>query len=225
MKKTSMTNKYSVIIIILFVSLLTMNFRCMKDVEPRPFEQAFLIPVDIYPLKKSYSLTDTIWIETDLTNKFLFDTKSNQNILVDSGQITFGAGFNEFGTYITNPPNGFCDIITINGVNTNRQLSHWGTCGSIENFGCGQASFKCRVGFKPKEKGTYWLSLAKDLLLESCNNKIVPYYATVSYKYKNVDLNLDIFNSLSKNDKGGNDGIKFYTDKIINREGFVFRVE
>ena len=107
-----MTNKYSVIIIILFVSLLTMNFRCMKDVEPRPFEQAFLIPVDIYPLKKSYSLTDTIWIETDLTNKFLFDTKSNQNILVDSGQITFGAGFNEFGTYITNPPNGFCDIIT-----------------------------------------------------------------------------------------------------------------
>ena len=209
----------------LVCSLVTMNFRCSKDLPVRPFEQTFEIPVDIYPIKKSYSLNDTIWIETDLSSKLLFDTKTQKNILIDSGSITFGAGFNEFGTYVTNPLNGFCDIITIAGVNTNRQLGHWGTSGTLEDFGCGQLSYRCKVGFKPLVKGTYGLSLGKDLLLGSCLNKSVPYYATVSYRYKNVDLGLDIFNSLSKNDKGGKDGINFYTGQILNREMFVFRVD
>ena len=220
-----MTNKFSIILVIL-IAILTMNFQCKKDVIiVRPFEQTFQIPVDIYPLKKTYSLTDTLWIETEIIGKTLFDTKSNQNLLIDSGQINFGADFNEFGTYITSPSNGFCDIITTNGINTNRQLSQWGTSGSFGDIGCGQSSYKCRVGFKPNQKGTYWLSLNKDLFFKSCNTKVVPYYATISYKYKNLDLNLDIFNSLPKNDKGGNDGIKFYTEKINNREVFVFKVD
>lgn len=219
-----MPNKFSLILII-SIAILTMNFRCGKDLISRPYEQTFQIPVDIYPLKKTYSLTDTIWIETDIAGKTLFDTKSNQNLLVDTGQITFGAVFNEFGSYITNPPNGFCDVFTTNGINTNRQLSQWGTAGSTEKVGCGQTSFKCRVGFKPNEKGTYWLILDKNLALGSCDTKVVPYYATISYKYKNVDLNVDVFNALSKNDKGGNDGIKFYKEKIDNREIFVFKVE
>src|SRR5215213_4843203 len=115
--------KQFTILAILFISVITMNFRCDKDYASKPFEQTFEVPVDIYPLKKSYSLTDTIWIETDITGKSLFDTKTNQTILVDTGKIIFGSGFNQFGTYITNPPNGFCDVITANGVNTNRQLS------------------------------------------------------------------------------------------------------
>jgi hypothetical protein len=36
---------------------------------------------------------------------------------------------------------------------------------------------------------------------------------------------LDVFNTLSTNDKGGRDGIEFYTNKIINREVFIFRVQ
>jgi len=196
----------------------------MKEDVPKPFDNSFEIPVDIYPLKKVYTLTDTIWIETDVPDKFLFDLKTNRNILVDSGKITFSATFNEFGTYITNPPNGLADVISLGGVNTNRNLSQWATRGFIENYGCGQLNYKCKIGFKPNYKGAYWLSLPKDLL-GSCVNKVIPYYATISFKFKNVDLNMDVFNSLSKNDKGGNDGIKFYTDKINNREGFVFMVE
>jgi hypothetical protein len=212
---------------LLLTSLLTMNFQCRKEIfEPKPLVYTLEVPIDIYPLKKSYSLTDTIWIQTDLPTKFLFDTKTNQFIFADTGNITLSAVFNEFGTSITNPPNGFCDIITSNGVNNNRQLSQWGTGGSFENYGCGQSNYKCRVGIKPNQKGTYWLSLFNDLLFESCINKVIPYNALISYKYKRVDLNLDIFNSLSINDKGGNNGtIKFYTDKINNREGFVFKVE
>jgi hypothetical protein len=220
-----MTNKISIILIIL-IGVLTMNFRCYKDnLIERPFEQNFSVPVDIVSLKKSYSLTDTIWLETDITGKMIFDTKSNQLILVDTGQIDFGATFNIFGTQVTNPQNGFCDVITIRGVNTNRELGHWGTSGYLDQYGCGQATYKCRIGFKPLIKGTYWLILTSDRLFESCPNKVVPYYATISYRYKSQDLGLEIFNALSKNDKGGNDGIKFYTNKINNKEIFVFKVE
>jgi hypothetical protein len=189
------------------------------------FEHTFRAQVDIFPLKKSYSLSDTIWLQTDLPAKFIFDTKTNQTVFADTGSINFGASFNEFGTYIINPPNGFCDVITPAGINTNRQLSQWSTSGSVDNYGCGQPNYTVRIGFKPKQTGTYFLSLNKDVLFGSCNNKIVPYYSTISFQYKNVDLNLDVFNSLSKNDKGGKDGIKFYTDKINTREVFVFRVE
>ena len=219
-----MVNRTSIIISVIVFSFFTMNFRCMKEDVPKPFDNSFEIPVDIYPLKKVYTLTDTIWIETDVPDKFLFDLKTNRNILVDSGKITFSATFNEFGTYITNPPNGLADVISLGGVNTNRNLSQWATRGFIENYGCGQLNYKCKIGFKPNYKGAYWLYLPKDLLA-SCVNKVIPYYATISFKFKNVDLNMDVFNSLSKNDKGGNDGIKFYTDKINNREGFVFMVE
>jgi hypothetical protein len=220
-----MTNKFSSILI-LFIAILTMNFRCVKDdLIERPFEQTFKIPVDIYPLKKTYSLTDTIWIETDIVGKTLFDTKSNQLILVDTGQIDFGASFNIFGTQITNPQSGFCDIITVRGVNNNRELGHWGTSGYLGQYGCGLPTYKCRIGFKPLIRGTYWLILTSDRLFGSCTNKVVPYYANVFYRYKTSDLGLEIFNALSKNDKGGNDGIKFYTDKINNRETFVFKVE
>lgn len=213
-----------ILVSILFFSLLTLNFRCEKDVVP-PFEHTFEIPVDIYPLKKAYSLNDTIWLETDVTSKLLFDTKTQQNILADSGSITFHASYFEFGTTIKNPANGFCNVISSNGVNIQRELLMTTTVAAINNYGCGQPSYKLKVGFKPNYRGTYSLSLLKDMLLSSCPNKVLPYNATVSYKYKNVDLNLDIFNSLPITDKGQNDGNKFHTDRINNREEFVFRVE
>ncbi len=212
-------------LLLLFIASLTMNFQCNEELQGRPFEQNFRLPVDIYPLKKSYTLTDTIWIETDLPTKLLFDTKTNQNKLADSGQITFGASFNIFGTTLTNPANGFCDIITANGVNTNRQLSPRATAGAIENFGCGQPGYRCKIGFKPNYKGTYCLSLQQNQLLGSCSNKVIPYYATIAYQYKNADLNLDKFNELPDSDKGGSAGIQFYTDKITNRECLIVRVE
>ena len=137
-----MTSRKPPILILIIISVFTMNFRCEKDIQGRPLDYTFLIPVDIYPLKKSYSVADTIWIETDITSKILFDSKINQNVLVDTGQITFAASFNEFGTNITNPPNGFCDVITINGTNNNRKLAHWATYGSIPNVGCGQLTYK-----------------------------------------------------------------------------------
>jgi hypothetical protein len=120
-----MMRKKIVVLFIAVVGVLTMNFRCEKDVTARPFDFTFEIPVDIYPLKKAYSLNDTIWLETDITGKILYDSKTGQNIPVDSGMITFWASFNPFGTSITNPVNGFCDVTGTSGGNISRDLRHW----------------------------------------------------------------------------------------------------
>lgn len=102
-----MVKKNFILIALVTVFLLTTKFQCGKEIEPRPFEHTFEAPVDIFPLKKTYSLNDTIWLETDLPDKVLYDTKTNQSIIADTGQMTLGAVLNAFSTDITNPPNGF----------------------------------------------------------------------------------------------------------------------
>jgi len=203
--------------------ILTMNFRCSKDVV-QPFQYEFTASVDIYPLKKSYTRNDTVWIETDLPTKFLFDSKSGQNINADSTQIILRATYNEFGTSIHNPPNGFCEIISSNGNTVLRSESPWATGGDLQ-YGCGQPSFKCRIGFKPNYRGTYGLILSKNDLLTNCPLKVKWLYANLVLRYKNVDLNQDVFNQLPISDKGGNGGASFYTNMINTREMFVIKVE
>lgn len=220
-----MNNKYTILLLLL-IAVLTMNFRCVReDIEQRPYEHSFRVPVDIFPQKKTYSLSDTIWIETDITDKSLFDTKSNQLILADTGQLYFEAAFNRFGTDVTNPPAGFCDVITTRGINTGRYLGFWGTNGFLDQYGCGLTTYKCRIGFKPLIRGAYFLMLTGNRPFESCTNKLRPYYAELSFRYKSSDLGVEIFNALPDNLKGGNDGIRFYTEKLNNREAFVFKVE
>lgn len=218
--------KHSHLIILLFLGIIGMNFRC----SPEPaivggFDHTFVAPVDIFPLKKTYSLNDTIWLQTDLPSKSLFDTKTNQFLVADTGNISPGGSYMEFGTHITNPAGGFCDVITPSGVNINRELSQWATGGSVDPFGCGQPGYTVKIGFKPRLQGIYGIMLPQDRFFGTCPGKMYAYYATISYQYKNVDLNQDVFNTLSKNDKGGKDGIKFYTDRINSRQLFVFKVE
>lgn len=213
-------------LLLLFIATVTMNFHCGKINIDKPYEHTFQIPVDIYPLKKNYALSDTIWIETETTGKTIFDSKTNQYILADTGKITFGGTFNEFGTSITNPADGFCDIITKVGVNINRELSQWATYGALENFGCGDTSYRCRVGFKPNHTGTYYIVLnSHSPNMGSCTDKIIPYYSSLYFQYKNVDLNLDVFNTVADSDIGGRGNRSFYIDRINKREIFVFRVQ
>ena len=199
-----------------------MGFQCSK--EPANFDYNFQAQADIFPLKKSYSLTDTIWIETDLPNKFLFDTKSNQNVNADTGQVSLMVNYNEFASTTRNPSNGLCDVITINGANKDRHLFPGGVQTFI-TYGCGQSNFKTRIGFKPNYKGVFRIQFVKDQLFQNCSNKIIKYYATISYRFKNVDLNPDVLNSIPEQDRDGTEGTKLYTQMINNREMFVFKVE
>lgn len=81
------------------------------------FAYAFEAPVDLTPLKKSYALADTIWLETDLPTKHLSDKRSNQVVPADTGMLSVGATLTESGIAVVNPPGGFCEIFTRNGVN------------------------------------------------------------------------------------------------------------
>lgn len=210
---------------LLGASMLIMGVDCYKKPYPvPPADYSFEIPVKIFPVKRTYALTDTIWIETDIPAKFLYDTKSAQTINADTGKVFFAASYNEFGTYIVNPANGFCDVITqATGVNQDRNLGTWGTGGSKVD-GCGQPDYRIRIGFKPNYRGAYGLYLLENLLLASCPSKIKPYNADVSFKYEAADLGFDIFNALSDKDKGGKSGVQILTDKINKKEVFVFLV-
>src|SRR5215213_9225991 len=145
-------NLKNVTLSLLFICMICMGFQCRK--EPVNYEYNFQAQVDLFPLKKIYSLTDTIWIETDILNKFLLDTRSNQSINADTGQISLMVNYNEFASATRNPSNGLCDVITANGVNKDRNLFP----GGIQTFivyGCGQPNYKTRIGFKPNYKGVF----------------------------------------------------------------------
>lgn len=207
---------------LLFTCIVCMGFRCEED--PINFNYNFQVQVDVFPLKKIYSLTDTIWIETDIPNKILFDNKSNQSINADTGQLALMINYNEFTSNTRNPSNGLCDVITANGVNTDRNLFPGGVQTFIV-YGCGQPNYKTRIGFKPNYKGVFRIQFLKDQVFQNCTNKIIKYYATMSYRFKAVDLNLDLLNALPEKDRDGNEGTQLYTQMISNREMFVFKVE
>ena len=212
------------VIIFIISSTFLFNFRCQKD-EMRPFDQEFEIPLSISPLKKTYSITDTIWLEAEVTGKQLRDRKVNAEVLSDTGKLFFTASYYGFGTGLSKPAGGFCDVITSNGVNTNRRLEEWSSVASIDIDGCTQTSYRFKIGFKLNHKGTYSLLLPKDLLFFSCPNKLVPYHASSSYKFTASDLNADVFNELANKENFGKDAKNHYTEKLSNKELFVFRVE
>ena len=211
--------------VMLVVSVCSMNVDCNKRglTDFHPDDYKFEIPVKITELKKTYALADTIWIETNQTAKTLFDLKSNSLVTADTGFITFGGSFNEFGTTITNPPNGFCDVITPAGLNVGKDNGYWGTGVRFE-YGCGQPDYKVRLGFLPHYRGTFYLQLYEQDNLQACPEKHIRYYAQANYKYEALDLGLDIFNSLTDNQQGGKDGRDFYRKEIAAKEIFVFQV-
>ncbi len=211
-------------LLLLMCSILMLNFRCDTDQVQRPFDHTFEIEMSIFPLKKAYSLSDTIWLETQVAGKQLWDTKTSQYFLADTGYLSFNISYYGFGLQSW-LPNSLSNVITFNGVNNDRIISQWSTEAKVENYGCTQSSYRMRVGFKPNHAGTYSLLLPKDLLLGTCNNKIVYYNATTSFKFQNVDLNLDVFNSFASAENLGNDQKKHFTGKINSREMFVFKVQ
>jgi hypothetical protein len=212
------------ILIIVLVSMCMLNFRCEQDVVQRPFDNAFEIEMNIIPLKKTYSLNDTIWLEAQVSGKQLFDVKTMQLVLADTGYFSFHISYYGFGlrSWL---PNSLANVITFNGVNTDRIASQWSTEAKVENYGCSQLSYTLKIGFKPNHRGTYSILLPKDLLLGSCINKIIPYNATISFKFPNTDLNLDVFNAFAQSENLGSDQKKHFTEKLNRREMFVFNVQ
>lgn len=213
------------IMLLLLVAFFGMNFQCEKDDLLPPFDHTFEAGVDIYPLKKSYRTTDTIWLETDITGKSLFDTESGRVVLADTGSIDLFVSYYGFNTGLSDPSGSFADVIAFNQVNTHRSTSPWNTGGVIQDHGCGQTSYKLRLGFKPNHKGTYSLLLPMPQIMGSCSNKAIPYHSTITYKYKPSDLNMDVLMAFSQSQDWRNDQVKYYSGLMNEGKLFVFTVE
>jgi len=212
-------------LILLTIATLNIQFHCRYDGPVRPFDYTFEIPVDILPLKKVYTTNDTIWLQLDVTGKLLFDTKTSQAINADTTMIIVASTYAEFGTNTRNPQNGLAQVITEPGVIAERQTGFGYTSATVSNYGCGKPTFKIKIGFKPNYPGTFSLNLRKDLMLQGCMGKVIPVYSTYWYKFKQVDLNGEILNTLSGNDLGGNSNRSVLQESIAKREMFVFTVQ
>ena len=221
------TTRHLKAISLIAASVLASNFRCKQEVEPLLPEQVFEVPVKLYPARKTYSLADTIWLETDVPDKFLLDTKTGQKVKVDSAQLPLRATLNRFGTQITNPPGGFADVITTSGVNTNRELGHWATTGFLDAFGCGQLNYRARIGFRLTVQGTYAFALWTDQheLLGTCPGRVAPYYAFLNYRFQNADRNLDLLNSLTSINGISKESIAYYQKEVQQGRAFVVKVK
>ncbi|MFD3002813.1 hypothetical protein ACFS7Z_20765 [Pontibacter toksunensis] len=71
-------------IFLYFSALLSLAVQC-DDNEPEPsYQPHFLEEVSIRPFKTEYKVGDTIWLETLFSDKYLFNSITEQNSLVDN---------------------------------------------------------------------------------------------------------------------------------------------
>lgn len=221
-----MKNKVLFITIAAFVALFTFGFQCGKDSIAPELKYNFRIPVDVYPLKKSYRLTDTIWIEADINGKALYDTISKQNVVVDSASLSLDVRYVQLAATNTNPPDGFCQIISAANNNIYRQLYKGTTSANFSNYGCGQTSLRWKLGFKPNYTGTYAIFLSSGGSLQFCQGVRQSYYAPYSFQYKPTDLNKDLFDALPDTARKNDDyQLPYFTDGFIRKTILIVKVE
>ncbi|GAB3194910.1 hypothetical protein GCM10027293_04210 [Pontibacter aydingkolensis] len=99
-----------------------MGFQCGDDYLPEPEPaQIFKETLSLNPFKKTYSIGDTIWIETNINDKHLFDSKSGREVLVDSVSLPIELSYSALYQVYTRPE-GFCKVVTSSPVEENTEL-------------------------------------------------------------------------------------------------------
>lgn len=147
-------NRYLVALISVF-GLLMMNLQCDKEEQLPPLKYEFSEKLNLYPLKNSYAINDTIWIELPKTDKRLYDTKTNQTILLDTGIINFGANISPLYNTPVHPADGFGDFVTFDATKVD-SFNH-DAFGIYIQKQCSEPDFHFKIGFIPKYKGYYAL--------------------------------------------------------------------
>ena len=201
-----------------------MGFKCKKDTID--YKYNFVEKINLFPAAKSYKVGDTIWLKYVNTSKLLFDNKTSNHIAADSVSLDYRVSFNSRYNAPVNPPGGFCDYITINGVNVGRFLSDNGT-GSFFTFGCNSSNnIDFTVGVVPKKTGIYSLDMyggPGNVL--SCPNRRAGFpLSTIEYRFNVVDGNKDIYLSIPPNSRG--ETPKGSTEgRIDNKQVYIVKVE
>lgn len=179
------------------IALLTLNFRCYKDVAYMDNTRyAFKIPVDITPQKRTYTLADTVWLEADVTGKALYDTMSARNVTVDTSYLSVNVYYIQMAATTTNPADGLCQILSPTTNTVTRQLYKGAASASLYQYGCGQASFRWKLGFKPNYRGTYAIPIDRGGTMGFCGTVRDYFDAFYNFQYKPANLNKEAYEAL-----------------------------
>ncbi len=192
-----------------------MGVRCNKSVD---YAYNFIDKLDVIPVKKTYEIGDTIWLQSTNPSNQLFDQRTNQNIIVDTSGFQLYIKYHAWDNTPVNPPDGFCDYIQGNTITIESGA------GFLQTVGCSGNGINIKVGIVPKHAGTYTLDLPfeyKEVL--SCSNtgqQTVP--SVVLFRF-NEDCNKDIFLSIPSEKRMGYGGTA--EEYVDDRVSFAFKVQ
>lgn len=208
----------------LFIALLSTGMRCNK--EEVSYQYNFVEKVRIFPTQKTYKQGDTIWLQYTNPNKQLQDERTNQSIAVNGVWLGFQVAFNSRYNTPINPAGGFCDFVTVYGVNAGRYLGEFGTTLST-TFGCNTSnSLDFMVGVVPKQKGIYSLDfLGAPGTVSDCPNQTTSFpLSTIAYRFDVADGNKDVYQTIPIHARS--EPSPGYTEsKIDAKQVYVVKVE
>ncbi len=201
-----------------------MGTQCDKeDIE---YKYNFIEKINLFPIQKSYKVRDTIWLQYINPGKRLFDNRTSQNIAADTLSVQFRISFNSRYNTLVNPPGGFCDYITSNGINVGRNLGDYGTGFSLQ-FGCNASnSYDFTIGVVPRQKGIYSLDLlGVSENVSGCSNRISRFpSSTIEYRFNVTYGNKDVYLAIPPYARG--ESPKGYTEgKIDSKQVYMVKVE
>lgn len=180
--------------ILFFLTAIIMGTQCDKEVDYISPKQSFAEKANLSPVRKLYSINDTIWVEFNTSSKTLFDTISNQRLTSDAVKFKFGAAL--LAKYDTpdNPSGGYCDFILPGNVSASFVSTRSGTTTSFD-VGCNNApNYNIKIGVVLKHKGYYNLDMATRSRIEPCNGQSNPYpSSSILFTFNVTDNNKDVF--------------------------------
>jgi hypothetical protein len=208
--------------VIFLFAMSTLDFQCDKDDFYVIEQYEFFEKLALFPEKKAYAVTDTIWIEFIKQGKQLFDTKSNQTISFDTGSITAGIYLKPLYNAPQAPAGGYADFVVIDAVKADSFDME--STGVYVQKQCSEPDFHFRVGFILKYKGYYVLYCGRNAAVTCTMRPGETFAASISYHFDINDVNRDVF--LQMPDSVTRQYASTWLDPGRNTKNvFVFRID
>ncbi|RIJ33951.1 hypothetical protein D1627_16360 [Pontibacter oryzae] len=186
-------------------AFLSLAVQCDGN-EPEPaYQPHFLEEVSIKPFKKDYKVGDTIWLETVIPDKHLFNTITEQDTLVDNIDIPLSVYFfSKYPKHDMRDPADENDFRVINDQNLNVSK---GKGAILTYYGCNKSDFKIKIGIILGNKGVFTIGLNEGAL-RLCNGNFPEERMWISYRFDVIEGNKEIYLAIPDASKHINDDLE-----------------
>jgi hypothetical protein len=216
-------NRYFIMLISVCTAILTMSLqKCYRDdiPEPKPVYD-FAEKIILSPYKKTYAITDTIWLQFKTTDKKLFDKISNSRVSTDTTHLYMHFNYSKLYPFYNVANSELCSVVFTGNLNYS-SFTRPEFYNVIEvDTDCNSNFYFIKIGIVPKNTGIFLISIGASV--RNCPNKKVHSYIKTSFTFDLADCNKDVFLSIPASSRGaGQDLTELQLD---NKELFAFKVE